>query len=913
MFTWFLVLALIWPAFWLLRVGLIARVLLSIEFRPEKLAPVSAEQIPSHLAEAAAPQQVQLQALGFRLLGGWQVQRFLDPALDNVAMVFTHETLPVRAFVQPHELATRSGECSVSLRTTTAEGFEIITTTYAPEEIVVRPVGIELEAVATDSMPELLARHRVRIAVHEAAAWRCVDLAGAATREQYVCDAVFAQQRAQGDFTEQADGSLSYRIGPALRRASHLIRAAAKQLKAEKKRVAAAPPPVTPLREETQATFDYTHYRQMAALTRGRLSARTKTIVSIVSFVVFAAVLAWRMSPVIAISLLVSLVIHEGGHLLGMRWFGYRDTQLLFIPFFGGAAIGHDDKVLRPWQHIVIILLGPLPGIFLGLAIAAVVGGSGAPWINQAALTMVAMNAFNLLPILPLDGGQIVDFAVAAPFPRARVLFLAFSACALLVVSLTMDGLMVLTIVAGLALIRLPLEWKLARMRREIRLEFPDGADEESIVRRLLVRFRQPEWRKVSMSHRLVNARALQQVLRMPRPGFGTMAFAVFGYTAPLWGGAPLALWMAHRDGQAVVRRAEEKLRVAGITRTPPANTARISAEDNGAIPYARAAALAKSRPALVESSEADAAIVALLHEAANKSAFVPVAGAMPATTHSWQEQLSSGRIAFALPGAAQAKMRFGEPKAAALLLIDALRLQRLMDTSPGWQTWSTRQHAMNQVLTALEELLANTGSSAMPADSIESVRALINERHEMEFAVREMPFEFVHDANLFEEMQRHGNASAWRRFWGIVASVAIGADRERAKLMEQAIDLAAQLKEIEAGKWPALPVPDAATVFSQQSTVIAQLGDLLTRMRQCRVALAVVEHRARGHAATTFNDLGIPPTELRHPQTLEPLRWVRRGALDVLVFQPALARLVGENGPATESVWRLPGSVEHP
>ena len=48
-----------------------------------------------------------------------------------------------------------------------------------------------------------------------------------------------------------------------------------------------------------------------------------------------------------------------------MRWFDYRDTTIFFIPFLGAAATGRKDKPTLG-EEMIILLAGPMPGLFLG-------------------------------------------------------------------------------------------------------------------------------------------------------------------------------------------------------------------------------------------------------------------------------------------------------------------------------------------------------------------------------------------------------------------------------------------------------------------------------------------------------------------------------------------------------------------
>jgi hypothetical protein len=128
--------------------------------------------------------------------------------------------------------------------------------------------------------------------------------------------------------------------------------------------------------------------------------------------------------------LLAIVFIHEMGHALAMRWVGYRDVSVFFIPFFGAVAIGRQERHPEAWKEAFILLAGPVPGLAAGFA-ALWAGGEGLPvWAYQAAFTAVVVNCFNLLPIAPLDGGQLMQLILFRRFPRLNKVFLVLSAVA---------------------------------------------------------------------------------------------------------------------------------------------------------------------------------------------------------------------------------------------------------------------------------------------------------------------------------------------------------------------------------------------------------------------------------------------------------------------------------------------------
>jgi hypothetical protein len=58
---------------------------------------------------------------------------------------------------------------------------------------------------------------------------------------------------------------------------------------------------------------------------------------------------------------LAVLSFHELGHLVAMRAFGYQDTRIFFIPFFGAAAAGRKHDATGA-ERAMVLLAGPLPG-----------------------------------------------------------------------------------------------------------------------------------------------------------------------------------------------------------------------------------------------------------------------------------------------------------------------------------------------------------------------------------------------------------------------------------------------------------------------------------------------------------------------------------------------------------------------
>jgi Zn-dependent protease len=115
------------------------------------------------------------------------------------------------------------------------------------------------------------------------------------------------------------------------------------------------------------------------------------------------------------------LGFHEAGHLVAMRAFGYRDARILFIPFLGAVTTGSRENVPGE-QRAIVLLAGPVPGLLLGFSLF-LLGATHDPVVRQAAGLLIAINAFNLLPLGALDGGKLLDVLLFSRGPLLRAVF----------------------------------------------------------------------------------------------------------------------------------------------------------------------------------------------------------------------------------------------------------------------------------------------------------------------------------------------------------------------------------------------------------------------------------------------------------------------------------------------------------
>lgn len=107
------------------------------------------------------------------------------------------------------------------------------------------------------------------------------------------------------------------------------------------------------------------------------------------------------------IGLIVLLFVHEMGHVLEAKRQGLPVSAPLFIPFLG-ALITLKQMPHDAWNEAKLAIAGPIVGS-LGAAMFWVAGeAADSHRLKALAFLGFFLNIFNLLPVVPLDGGRIV-------------------------------------------------------------------------------------------------------------------------------------------------------------------------------------------------------------------------------------------------------------------------------------------------------------------------------------------------------------------------------------------------------------------------------------------------------------------------------------------------------------------------
>ena len=133
------------------------------------------------------------------------------------------------------------------------------------------------------------------------------------------------------------------------------------------------------------------------------------------------------------LTLFVIVLLHEFGHALACRQVGGKADQIVLWPLGGVAYVAPPP---RPGATLWSIAAGPLVNVILApfLTLAAVLAhnsglGDTMPnasvFITDICIINYVLLIFNLLPIYPLDGGQILRSLLWFVLGRARSLMVA--------------------------------------------------------------------------------------------------------------------------------------------------------------------------------------------------------------------------------------------------------------------------------------------------------------------------------------------------------------------------------------------------------------------------------------------------------------------------------------------------------
>ena len=128
-----------------------------------------------------------------------------------------------------------------------------------------------------------------------------------------------------------------------------------------------------------------------------------------VSLAAYSFVFGWAF----AAGFIALLFVHEMGHVIALRREGIKASAPMFIPFLG-AVISARSLGDNAAAEARVGLAGPILGSLGAAACILIWHATGNDLWRALAFTGFFLNLFNLLPVVPLDGGRAM--AAMAPW-----------------------------------------------------------------------------------------------------------------------------------------------------------------------------------------------------------------------------------------------------------------------------------------------------------------------------------------------------------------------------------------------------------------------------------------------------------------------------------------------------------------
>jgi Zn-dependent protease len=132
-----------------------------------------------------------------------------------------------------------------------------------------------------------------------------------------------------------------------------------------------------------------------------KLKLFTTSASMLVSIGAYALIWGWKF----AVGFVLLLLVHELGHVIQLRREGIEASAPMFIPFLG-ALVAMKELPKDAAAEARVGLAGPVLGSLAALVPLGLYALTGDELFQALAFVGFFLNLFNLLPVLPLDGGR---------------------------------------------------------------------------------------------------------------------------------------------------------------------------------------------------------------------------------------------------------------------------------------------------------------------------------------------------------------------------------------------------------------------------------------------------------------------------------------------------------------------------
>lgn len=678
----------------------------------------------------------------------------------------------------------------------------------------------------------------------------------------------------RGDLQQVRDGKFAYNFKESVRRtisacANQRKLNQSKAVRASAKRIESVKSTAFNVDEEVE---EYLHNARLSQSIS--IGAVTKVILLLLSMGLFVAAFRMSLSWETLLILMAVLTFHEGGHLLGMRIFGYKNLQMLYLPFLGAVAIGGKREYVKPWKELTMLFMGPLPGFVIGLVVLTNPAFENLQIRRELGIMLLVLNLFNLLPIHPLDGGQIWDILLFRRFPYGRVVFLGLGAVTLLLAGA--GGLFGSAFVGFgvLLLLQLPNNIRQAKLIRSLRNQFGSplcGQDEKSLLPAIFDFMHKHSIKlKLNAKNSFV-AKVLAQCKADPA-GPGTVLYGLAAYTSPVWV-AIIVLTAQQMQSKARVDAQVAQARSERLLELPPELT-----EQRGV----DATPVLRNLKALITLSDADLKLEAIqrhvtepnpnwadLRKSLNDPAVAAVlvdarqAAAADYTSDEPEKIVPRIEVVNWLAISAECAAGNSEPAIAWPDLESALRLASMKDVSTSAVEAGTPQTCILQAMDGMKIVMGKLGP---PRDEINRLQGLLGTGRLAQPILADRLKSMI---DMATEMSFSGPAQK-TRIIGLLGLLVPDLASYRIRYLDQIRDIKRRLQVAASN-------PDAPeeAIFGAPANKFGYDNDcIVASIRLAKAALAVEDYRlAHRELPTKLADLASLTDDQRnmlawHPQT---------------------------------------------
>jgi len=155
-----------------------------------------------------------------------------------------------------------------------------------------------------------------------------------------------------------------------------------------------------------------------------RVSADSGAAILLLLMVLFqmdAGALGAAVGLAVGLGVLLSVLAHELGHAFAVSRLGFGGSSIV-LGMFGGVCRWRGNP--RPLQRVTVALAGPTVSLAVGLALSALQPVVPHPIARMVVGHLAFMNllwfAFNLLPMLPMDGGVALNGLLSLRLPQLK-------------------------------------------------------------------------------------------------------------------------------------------------------------------------------------------------------------------------------------------------------------------------------------------------------------------------------------------------------------------------------------------------------------------------------------------------------------------------------------------------------------